>query len=189
MIDPELIVLECEEHMTKTLDHLKHELKGVRTGRASTALLEYVKVEYFGSPTDLRSIAALSVPEPTQILIKPFDPSAMSEIIKAIEKADLGLNPRPEGKQLRVPIPPLSGDRRQKLASQVKQMGENAKIAIRNARRDANKHADMAEKDKSLGVSEDQIKKMKEDIQDLTKKFETEAEHLVDEKTREIMQV
>lgn len=189
MIDPELIVLECEEHMHKAIEHLRHELKGVRTGRASTALLEYIKVDYFGSPTDLRSIAALSVPEPTQILVKPFDPSTLAEIVKAIEKADLGLNPRPEGKQLRVPIPPLSGDRRQKLAGQVKQMGENAKIVIRNARRDANKHADQAEKDKSLGVSEDQIQKMKDDIQDLTKKFEAEVESLVKNKTDEIMQI
>ena len=187
--DPDLIVLECEEHMNKAVEYLKHELKGIRTGRATTAMIEFVKVEAYGSVTDLRNLAALSIPEPTQILVKPFDPSTLQDIIKGIEKAGLGLNPRPEGKQIRVPVPALSGERRKQLAAQVKSMAEQAKVAIRNARRDANKHVDLAEKDKSLGLSEDTVASMKEEVQELTKKFETQADTLADGKTREIMEV
>lgn len=188
-MDVDLILLECEDHMTKAVDYLKHELRGIRTGRASTAMIEHVKVEAYGSPTDLKNLASLSVPEPTQILVKPFDPSTMTDIIKGIERADLGLNPRPEGKQIRVPVPPLSGERRRQLAGQVKSMGEAAKVAIRNARRDANKHVDQAEKDKASGLSEDAAKDMKDEIQELTKKYESTVDSLVEQKSREISEV
>ncbi len=188
-MDVDLILLECEDHMTKAVDYLKHELRGIRTGRASTAMIEHVKVEAYGSPTDLKNLASLSVPEPTQILVKPFDPSTMTDIIKGIERADLGLNPRPEGKQIRVPVPPLSGERRRQLAGQVKSMGEAAKVAIRNARRDANKHVDQAEKDKASGLSEDAAKDMKNEIQELTKKYESTVDSLVEQKSREISEV
>lgn len=188
-MDVDMIVLECEEHMSKAVDYLKQELRGMRTGRATTAMIEHVKVEAYGSTTDLKNLAGLSVPEPTQILVKPFDPSTVTDIIKGIERADLGLNPRPEGKQIRVPVPSLSGDRRKQLAGQCKTMGEAAKVAIRNARRDANKHIDQAEKDKANGVSEDMAKGLKNDIQELTKKYETEVDTLVDHKTKEITEV
>ncbi len=188
-MDVDLILLECEDHMTKAVDYLKHELRGIRTGRASTAMIEHVKVEAYGSPTDLKNLASLSVPEPTQILVKPFDPSTMTDIIKGIERADLGLNPRPEGKQIRVPVPPLSGERRRQLAGQVKSMGEAAKVAIRNARRDANRHVDQAEKDKASGLSEDAAKDMKNEIQELTKKYESTVDSLVEQKSREISEV
>lgn len=188
-MDVDMILLECEEHMTKAVDYLKHELRGIRTGRASTAMIEFVKVDAYGSPTDLKNIAALSVPEPTQILIKPFDPSTMTDIIKGIERADLGLNPRPEGKQIRVPVPSLSGERRKQLAGQVKTVGEAAKVAIRNARRDANKNIDQAEKDKSTGLGEDAAKDLKNDVQELTKKYEGLVDSLVEQKTKEITEV
>jgi len=188
-MDPDMILLECEEHMAKAIAHLKQELRGVRTGRASTGLVEYVKVDAYGAPTDLRNVAALSTPEPTQILVKPFDPSLVGAIVKAIEKADLGLNPQSDGKAVRVPVPALSGERRQQLANQVRAMAEHAKVAIRNARRDANKHIDQAEKDKSLGLSEDQAKRMKDDVQEMTKKHENEADALVQAKIDEIMQI
>jgi len=188
-MDADTILLECEEHMTKTLDYLRHELRGVRTGRASTGLVEYVKVEAYGASTDLRNLAGISVPEPTQIQIKPFDPGTTGDIVKALERADLGLNPQSDGKVIRLNVPTLSGERRKQLAGQVRSMGENAKVAIRNARRDANKQVDAAEKDKDSGVSEDDAHTLKDEINDLTKKYEVEVESLVEAKTTEIMEV
>jgi ribosome recycling factor len=135
-MDLDEALLECEEHMEKSVDYLRDELRGVRTGRASPALVEYVKVDYYGSATDLRQLANISVPEPTQLLIKPFDASVLSEIVKAIQQSGLGLNPMTEAKQIRLVMPPLSTDRRKQLAGSVKKMGEQAKIAVRNARRD-----------------------------------------------------
>src|SRR5690242_4502950 len=111
--DPDTILLETEEHMEKALEYLKHEFRGIRTGRATPAMIEFVKVDYYGASTDLKSLALISVPEPTQLLVKPFDAGSISEIKKAIEAAGLGLNPMSEGKQLRINVPALSGDRRQ----------------------------------------------------------------------------
>lgn len=182
-------VRECKAHMDKSIEHLKHELRGIRTGRPNTGLVEFVKVEAYGSTTDLRNVAAISIAEPATITIKPFDPSTTGEIVKAIERADLGLNPQSDGKMIRVAVPTLSGDRRKQLANQVHKMGEAAKISIRNARRDANKHIDQLEKDKSEDLSEDQAKRHKDDIQDLTKKYEQQVEELVESKVKEITEV
>lgn len=181
--------LTAEESMDKAVEYLKHELRGVRTGRASTGLVEYIKVDYFGSPTDLRSLAVLSVPEPTQILIKPFDPSTTHEIAKAITAAGLGLNPIVEAKQVRIALPSLSGDRRNQLIGTVKQMGEQAKVAIRNSRRDGNKHVDAAAKDKANPVSEDAVEGAKKNLDDLTKKYEAMVETEVARKTKEIQEI
>lgn len=187
MADPDTILLETEEHMEKALEYLKHELRGIRTGRASPAMIDSVKVEYYGSQSDLKSLASISVPEPTQLLVKPFDASAISEIKRAIEAAGLGLNPMSEGKQLRINVPPLSGDRRQQLTAKVKKMGEEQKIAIRNARRDGNKHADALESGGK--IPEDEIETLKTEIQDLLKKYEGEVDKLVEAKSKEISQV
>lgn len=186
---PDEILLEAEEHMTKSVDYLKKELRGLRTGRASTALVEYVKVDYYGSATDLKALAVISVPEPSQILIQPFDPGSVGEIKKALETSDLGLNPMADGKVIRINVPALSGDRRQQLVSQAKKMGEDAKIAIRNSRRDANKHADALLKDKSTHTPEDEVKVLKDEIQELLKKYEGEVESLIDHKSKEISEV
>jgi ribosome recycling factor len=164
------ILNECRQKMDKSAEYLDRELRGIRTGRATTALIEYVKVNYYGNPTDLRELAAISVPEPTQLLVKPFDPSAKSEVVKAIEKADLGLNPQPEGNQIRINVPAPSRERRQQLVGQVKKMAEEAKVAVRNERRDAIKHIDTLVKDKGAHVSEDQGKAAKTQIEDFTKK-------------------
>ena len=188
-MDPDSILLEAEETMDKSVDYLKGELRGIRTGRASTALVEYVKVDYYGSATDLKSLAAISVPEATQILIQPFDPGSVGEIKKAIEKADLGVTPQVDGKVIRVSIPPLSGERRKQLAGQAKKMGEEAKVACRNTRRDANKHADQIAKDKSQNLSEDEIKTLKEEIQELLKKKEAQIDEMVEKKAKEISEV
>jgi ribosome recycling factor len=182
--DPDTILLETEETMEKAMEHLKHELRGVRTGRASPAMVEFIKVDYYGSQTDIKAIAGISVPEPSQLLIKPFDTGALAAIKTAIEKAGLGINPVMEGKQIRLNIPAMSQERRVKDAARIKKMGEEAKIAIRNVRRDANKHADGL---KAGGMPEDDIKTLHEEIQTLLKKYEDEVDKRVDEKTKEIM--
>ena len=185
-MDLDTILMEAEEAMEKAVDYLRSEMKGIRTGRASTGLVEFVKVEVYGAETDLRSVALISTPEPSQILIKPFDPSTTNAIAKAIEKAGLGLNPIADGKQIRLNIPPLSGDRRKQMIASVKSMGEQAKVSVRNARRDANKAVDQAGKDKSQGLSEDQVAAAKDDVTELTKTYESKVDTLVSDKTTEI---
>lgn len=183
------ILKDAQGHMSKSMDYLKGELKGIRTGRASTALVDFVKVDYYGSPTDLKALAAVSIPEATQILIQPFDPGSVQDIKKAIEAANLGLNPVADGKVIRLSVPPLSKERRQQLVQQVKKMGEEAKVACRNIRRDSIKHADQLAKDKDAHISEDQIADLKDGIQNLLKKHETEIESLVDHKSKEVLEV
>src|SRR5580658_4487175 len=140
------ILIDAEMHMEKANDHLLHELRGIRTGRATPALVEHIKVDYYGSPTDLRSIAAISIPEATQILIKPFSPTDLRAIEKAVNDSKLGLTPHSDGKQLRLILPGLSQERRLQLAGQCKSLAETAKIVVRNARRDGNKVIDTEEK-------------------------------------------
>ena len=185
-MDLDEILMTAEEGMDKAVDHLKHELRGVRTGRASSALVEFVKVECYGAQTDLRSVALINVPEPSQIVVKPFDPATVHEIAKGIEKAGLGLNPNVDGKQIRLNIPALSGDRRNQLIASVKQMGEQAKITIRNARRDANKQVDASVKDKAAHLSEDDADGAKEEVQTLTKQYEGQVEEKVASKSKEV---
>ncbi|MCX5660393.1 MAG: ribosome recycling factor [Planctomycetota bacterium] len=183
------VLFGAEEAMEKAVEYLRSEMRGMRTGRASTGLVEFVKVDYYGSMTDLRSIAHVSVPEPSQLLIKPFDASTVQAIIKAIQSAGLGLNPVGEGKQIRLSLPSLSGDRRTQLVTSLKHKGEEARVTIRNARRDANKHIEAAEKDKTQKVSEDDVKRGKEDVQELLKKYEAKVDEMVAAKTKEIMEI
>jgi ribosome recycling factor len=186
---PSGILKEAGASMDKAIEYLKSELRGIRTGRASTALVEFIKVDYYGSMTDLKSLAAISVAEATQIVIKPFDAGSLHEIRKAIEASNLGLNPQVDGKQIRVNIPALSGDRRKQLVAQAKKLGEDAKVSVRNVRRDANKHADGLTKAKEAHISEDEIKTLKDDIQNLLKKHETAIDQAVDAKSKEILEV
>lgn len=188
-MDIDETLLTAEEQMDKAVDYLRSELKGVRTGRASAGLVEFVKVEYYGSPTDLRQLAMISTPEPAQIVVKPFDASSLQDIRKALETSGLGLNPMVEGKQIRLNLPSLTGDRRQQLMGSVKSMGEQAKVSIRNARRDANKAVDGAAKDKGSGVSEDEAEGAKESVQELTKKYEGQVDEAVERKNKEIQAV
>jgi len=185
-MDLEETQLTAEEAMDKATEYLRSELRGVRTGRATPGLVEYVKVDYYGSPTDLRQLASITIPESTQILVKPYDASSVQTIAKSLQAAGLGLNPQVEGKQIRLNLPAMSSDTRQQLANKVKQMGEQAKIAIRNARRDANKHIDQAAKDKSLSLSEDDVEQAKQEIQDLVKKYENQVEAMVDHKVKDV---
>lgn len=181
------ILLDCEEAMDKTLEHLRHELRGLRTGRATPALVENIKVDYYGTPTELRAISAISVPEATQILIKPFSPGDLKAIEKAINDSKLGLTPHSDGKTLRLILPSLSQERRQQLAGQAKGFGEEAKIRIRNARRDANKLTDA--EGKGGAMTEDETTATKDQIQELTKTYEGKVDEVLEHKKKEIMTV
>jgi ribosome recycling factor len=188
-MDLDEAMMEAEEAMEKVASYLKHELQGVRGGQVTTSLVEFVKIDYYGSPTELRQLASTSVTSPTQLLIKPYDASALQAIVKGIQAAGLGLNPMSEGKQVRITVPPLSGERRKQYVQSVRQMGESAKVTIRNARREANKLADQAEKDKTLHVSEDDIKGAKTEVQDLVKNYENRVQQMIDSKINEIQGV
>ncbi|MEM0983181.1 MAG: ribosome recycling factor [Planctomycetota bacterium] len=187
--DPDTILLEAEESMTKALDYLQKELKGLRTGRASTSLVEFVKVDYYGAPTDLKSLAGISTPEPHQILIKPFDGGYINAIKQGIENAGLGLNPQIEDKAIRITIPALDSNRRKEMAAKARKMGEEQKVSMRNARRDANKSADSLAKQDGQNYSEDEIATLKDEIQELLKGYEGKADGAVKTKSDEIMEV
>ena len=165
----ESIIADLKRSMDKSVEFFQNELRGIRTGRASTALIDFVRVDYYGSPTELRELAAISVPEPTLLLVKPFDPTSVQSIVKCLETADLGLNPMAEGGSIRIAVPPPSAERRQQLVAQVRRMTEEARVAIRNERRDANKHIDKLTKDKTSSVSEDQGKDARERVETMTK--------------------
>lgn len=177
---------ECKAGMAKCVDYLKEELRGVRTGRATPGLVEHFRIEVasYGTSMHLRELATISAPDAVTVLIKPFDPGTVKDIEKALRTSDLGITPASDGKVIRLPIPPLSGERRAQLITQVKKMGEAQKIAIRNVRRDANKQADQAQKDSSL--SEDEAKAAKDRVQKLTKKNEDEVDKLVAAKSAEM---
>lgn len=181
------VLMDCEMQMEKALEHFQHELKTVRTGRATPALVEHISVMYYEAPTPLKSIASISVPEATQLLIKPFSPTDLKAIEKAINDSKIGLTPHSDGKSLRLMLPPLSQERRLQLAGQVKGFAEHAKISIRNARRDANKLLDSEQKGGIL--TEDEAKGGKDQVQELTKQYETKVEDLGEKKKNDIMQV
>ena len=180
------ILMDAEERMEKAIAKLKNDLTGIRTGRANPGLLDSLRVEAYGSLTPIKQIASVSAPEPQQLVIRPFDPSTIKDIERGIINSDLGLAPNSDGKVIRLNIPPLSGDVRKKMVARTKDLSEEAKIAIRNVRRDANKHADQGEKDGEL--SEDDCKGLKDEIQDLTKKYETSANSLAEAKEAEVSQ-
>ncbi|NLW87165.1 MAG: ribosome recycling factor [Planctomycetes bacterium] len=179
-------MLDVEEKMESAIEYLRREYRGIRTGRASTGLVEHVKVEYYGTPTDLRQLATLSTPDANLILIKPFDPASVKDIERAIQASNIGIMPTSDGKMIRLSVPPLSGERRQQLISQVKKMSEAARVTIRNARRDGNKQIELLEKEST--VTEDEAKRAKDEIQNLTKKYEELVTKILDSKTKEIQE-
>jgi len=179
------ILLDVEEHMEKTIDKLKRDLGGIRTGRANPGLVDSLRVEVYGSPTPIKQVASVSCPEPQQIVIRPYDPGTLKDIEKAIIAADLGMNPQNDGKLIRLNVPPLSMEVRRKMVARVKELAEEAKVALRNIRRDGNKRADMAEKAKTL--SEDDRDALKEEIQELIKKFENQASDLAVAREKDMM--
>ncbi len=179
------VLLEAEEHMEKAMDHLQHELRGIRTGRPSPALIEFVKVDYYGSPTDLKNIATINV-DGNQLVVKPFSPQDIGAVLKGLNDANLGLNPQSDGKMIRISLPSMSMDRRKQLVAQVKDAGEHAKVTIRNARRDANKAIDHEQKEG--GMSEDDAARGKDDVQELLKTYEEKVNELVKKKEHDVME-
>lgn len=181
------IAFEAEEHMEKAVGFLRGEFRAIRTGRASPALLDSLRIEYYGAQASLKEVATVAAPEPNLLVIKPFDAGSIKDIEKAILASPLGLTPNSDGRVVRLNIPPLSGERRQQLAGQIKQMAEQARVTMRNARRDANKQLDQEEKDKTL--TEDDRDDGKKQIDELTKKYVAKVEEILQAKTNEIMEV
>jgi len=181
------ILLDSEDRMEKAVNALKAQFRTLRSGRANPGLVENTRVDAYGTPATLKSVATISVPEPRQILIRPFDRALLGEIEKAILKSDIGLTPNNDGKVIRLPVPPLSEERRRQMVSRIKDMGEETKVAIRNIRRDANKQADKEKKDGDL--TEDDLYAIKDEIQELTNKYEKLVDESVKEKTDELMEV
>lgn len=180
------VVNECKAKMEKVVTHLQDELKGFRTGRASPALVENLRAEYYGTPTPFKQLAAIAAPQPDLIVIKPFDAGALSAIEKAIKTSDLSIAPVLDGKLIRLNIPPLSEERRKQLVHQAKQAGEQAKISVRNVRRDLIKQLEREEKDKQ--ITEDDLDHGKKQIDDLTKKHVDKVDEVIKHKSDEIMQ-
>ncbi len=175
------------DKMGKTLGVLKAELNTVRAGRANAALLDKVTVEYYGVPTPLKNLANIGVPDPRTLMIAPFDPKVVSDIEKAINMANLGINPSNDGKAIRLVIPPLTEERRKELAKQIKKIGEDAKVAVRNTRRDVN---DNIKKDEKSGdLTEDEAKKLLDQIQKQIDKCMKDIDAMVAEKEKELMEV
>lgn len=179
------VVSQTEDKMKKALDALHDDLKSVRTGLASTALVENIKADFYGTPTPLKQMATLATPQFDMIVIKPFDPSSVREIEKAIKSSDLSIAPIVDGKIIRLNIPPLSEERRTQLVAQAKQTGEQTKVSIRNIRRDAIKQLEKQEKDKI--ITEDDLNHGKKLVDDKTKAYSDKVDEAVKQKADEIM--
>src|SRR5262249_779664 len=180
------ILLDCEERLEKAVTVFKDQLRGLRTGRATPALLDNVRVEYYGSPTPIKQLAQISAPDPSQLVIRPFAANDLKDIEKAIRSSDLGLAPNSDGKVIRLSIPAMSGEQRTKLVKRVKELAEEGKVGCRNIRRDANKAFETAEKDGE--VTEDERDKGKDKVQKLLKTYEGQVDDLADKKSKEVME-
>jgi ribosome recycling factor len=180
------ILLDVEERMEKAIGVLKSALAGIRTGRANPGLVDSLRVEVYGSSTPIKQVASVGAPEPTQIVIRPYDPGTLKDIEKAIQAADLGFNPQNDGRVIRLIVPPLSGEVRRRMVGRVRELAEETKVALRNIRRDGNKAADAAEKEKSL--SEDDRDDLKEEIQDLIKQYESQVTEAAKAREKEVLE-
>ena len=179
------IVSDTESKMKKAVEVLHDELKAVRSGRASTGLVENIKADFYGTPTPLKQMATLATPQMDMIVIKPFDPASVKEIEKAIKASDLSIAPIVDGKVIRLNVPALSEERRRQLVQQAKQTGEQTKVSIRNIRREANKQLERLQKDKL--ITEDDLEKGKKQVDDITKRYADKVDEAVKHKSDEIM--
>jgi ribosome recycling factor len=182
----EEILLDTEERMEKAIGVLRSSLAGIRTGRANPGLVDSLRVEVYGSQVPMKQLASVGAPEPNQIVIRPYDPGTLRDIEKAIQASDLGFNPQSDGRVIRLSVPPLSTEVRRKMVARVRELTEETKVALRNIRRDGNKAADQAEKDKDL--SEDDRDLAKEEIQTLTKEYESQATELAKAREEDVME-
>ena len=181
------LLADLNKRMASTIEAFKSESARIRTGRASTSLVSNVKVNYYGTLTPLNQLATLGVPEPQLVVIQPYDGGALGEIEKAIQSAELGLNPSNDGKVIRVPVPPLTEERRKEMVKMVKKMGEDHKISLRNIRRDINDGLKSEEKEKK--ITEDDVRKGQSEVQKVTDQFVSQIDQLLSAKEKEILQV
>ena len=181
------IIQDAQKRMDKAVQQLKNELASIRTGRATPSLLDKVKVEYYGTLTPVNQLANISAPEPKLLTIQPWDKNVLEDIEKAILKSELGLTPNSDGHIIRIQIPSLTEERRQELVKMVKKYGEEAKVAIRNVRRDANDSVKKDEKDGKL--PEDESRRLQENIQQTTNEFIAKVDQVVEDKEKEMMEV
>ncbi|MBN2057938.1 MAG: ribosome recycling factor [Candidatus Saganbacteria bacterium] len=180
-------IKESEAKMKKAVDVLKKNFSAVRTGRANPALLDHINVEYYGTEVPLKQIASIAVPEPRQLLVTPFDKTAAPAIEKAVQASDLGINPKREAAAIRLMLPEPSEERRKELVKVIKKEAEDAKVAIRNVRREANDTLKKQKSDKA--ITEDDEKTLDKKVQDLTNKFCAEVDSLTSGKEKEVMEV
>ncbi len=182
----ENILQELKDQMNKTLQSFQRDLNGIRTGRASTSLLEGIKVNYYGTMTPLNQIATISIPESRLITIQPWDTTVIAEVEKAIQKSELGLNPMNDGKIIRITIPKLSEERRKELVKVVKKMGEECKISLRNLRRSVNEKLKKMKTDKD--ISEDEYYMQHDEVQKVTDEYVSQCDTIVFAKEKEILE-
>ena len=182
---PQNVMKELTSRCEKSIEHLKGAMLGVRTGRAHPALVDDIKVDYFGTPTPIKNMGSVTVPEARQIVITPWDKTAIKHIEKAIQASSLGITPQSDGESIRLNMPELTQQRRVELKKLVAKMGEEAKVAVRNVRRDSNEALKKLEKDSK--ITEDELKKFKKDAQDKTDAFIKKIEAALEEKEKEIM--
>lgn len=185
MIDE--IVEDAEGRMSKALDFMRDEFRGMRTGRAHPGLVETIRVDYYGTATPIKDMASIAVPEADQIVIKPFDASAIGDMEKGLLASDLGITPQNDGKLIRLKVPPLSEERRKQLVSRAKEIAEESRISMRNVRRDANKTFEASKKDGDL--SEDELSSSKDRIQEILKSLENQVDEDLKKKTSELMEI
>lgn len=181
------LLADTEQHMHKSIDVLRHGLSTIRTGRANPAIIEHVQVDYYGAPTPLQQLATISTPDPRQLLVQPYDRTATGAIEKALRQSDLGFNPTNEGNLIRISIPALTEERRRDLVRLVHKRMEEAKVAVRNVRRDANDHLKRLRKDKE--ISEDEEKRVQEQLQKLTDRFIRDIDQIGVAKEGEIREI
>ncbi len=181
------IIKDAKHRMNVSIEAFRNEISKIRTGKATTALLDGIKVDYYGNMSPLNQVSNVSVLDAHTLSITPWDKNMVQVIEKAILTADLGLNPASDGTNIRVPIPPLNEERRKELVKLVKKYGEDAKVAIRNVRRDANDHLKKEEKDKN--ISEDDLKRFEEEVQEITDEHTKKIDEMIEHKEKEIMEV
>lgn len=181
------LVTQTDDKMKKSIEVLKHDLTAIRTGKASPALLDSIKVDAYGSPMGLAQVASISAPQPRLLVVQPWDKSLLSAVLKAIQKSDLGLNPADDGELIKVPIPALTEDRRHDLVKRVKKLAEDGRVSVRNLRREANEELKKRTKDEH--VSEDEERRLQAEIQKLTDKHIASMDEIVAKKEREILEM
>jgi ribosome recycling factor len=181
------VIKQTEDKMKKSLSALEEEFNTLRTGRASPALFDRIRVEYYGNPTPLNQVATISVPEARLVVIQPWDKSVIGEIEKAIQKSELSVNPSNDGKVIRINIPPLTEERRKEYVKVAKNMAEQSRVSIRNVRRDANDELKKSQKDGD--ISEDDLKRAEDEVQKLTDKYVEEVNTMLEAKESEILEI